>query len=476
MTPGRTATAQRRAVDEAERTLPHNLEAERAVLGAILLHNDAYEKAAPIVTAPDFFRDAHRRIYQAIDRLLEWKGGIVDMVTLREELGKRGDLDEVGPTYLSALVDGMPRSTNVEHYARIVREKSQLRQLIATGNKFISAAYAAEEPAEVILAQADKSIVELQAGNGTSRTISLIDSSAGLIADLEYRVAHRGEIIGCPSGFTSIDEITLGWQPGDLIVLGARPSIGKTTFVVNSATAAARAGKRIAIFSLEMRRKQLEYRMLSSLSGVPLSRLLSGCLMTPDWPLVAEATNVMHALPFHINDQAGLTIGDVRAECRRIKAEEGSLDQVVIDYVQLMGGMLEDRRSNRNDQIADTSRRTKTLADELGVPILLLSQLSRANEKRPDPRPKLSDLRESGSLEQDADIVGFLHRKNHREGGLTYFIIEKQRNGPTGTIKLSLDRDVVLFTDAPDLPEPVEPRRTKKTNAAEEKDRYRTDS
>jgi replicative DNA helicase len=473
----RAATAPRHPVDDAERMLPNSIDAERAVLGAILLHNDCYEQAAPIVAAVHFFRIAHRLIYAAIDRLLEWKDGTVDLVTLREELGKRGELEKVGgPAYISALIDGVPRSTNIEQYARIVREKAQLRTLIAAGNKIVSAAYEAEESPAVILAQADKAIVELQAGNGTSRTVSLIDSSAGLLADLEYRVAHRGEILGCPSGFASIDEITFGWQPGDLIVLGARPSIGKSSFAVNSATASAKIGKRVALFSLEMRRKQLEYRMLSSLSGVPLPRILSGCVMAPDWPALAAATTVMHALPFHINDQAGLTIGEIRAECRRIKSEEGSLDLVIIDYVQLMGGMLEDRRANRNDQIADTSRRTKTLADELGVPILLLSQLSRANEKRPDPRPKLSDLRESGSLEQDADIVGFLHRKNHREGGLTYFIIEKQRQGSTGTLKLSLDRDLVLFTDAPDLAEPVEPRRTKKSDAAEEKDRYRTDS
>lgn len=463
---------------EAERTVPHNLEAERSVLAAILLENSAYERASPIVAASDFFRDAHRRIYGAIDRILEWRDGVADLVTLREELNKRGELDEVGgAAYISALFDGVARSSNVEHYARIVREKKQLRDLIAASNKILSLAYAGEESPEVILQQADRALVDLLAGNGSGRTVSLRDSGSALLADLEYRVQHRGELVGIDTGFASVNELLNGWQAGDLNVIGARPSIGKTTFVINSAVAgAAKAGKRTAVFSLEMRRKQLEYRMLSSLSGVPLSRILSGCLMAPDWAPVSAAVGVMNELPIYVNDRAGMSIGDIRTECRRLKSEEGALDLVIIDYVQLMDGMLE-KRSTRNEQIGDTSKRCKHLADELGVSIVLLSQLSRANEKRPDPRPKLSDLRESGALEQDADNVCFLHRRNHREGGLTYFIAEKQRNGPTGTLKLSLDRDIVTFTDAPDLAEPVPERKAiKKGEAPKETDRYLTDS
>lgn len=469
--------ANRRAVAEAERTLPNNLEAERAVLGAILLHNDAYEQVSPILAAGDFFRDAHRRIYKAIDRILEWKDGRADLVTLKEELGKRGELDDVGgPVYISALFDGVARSANVEHYARIVREKAQLRDLIASANRILSTAYAAEESPAAILSMADREMVDLLAGHGSSRTVSLRDSSGQLLEDLEFRVQHRGELIGVDTGFPSINEITSGWQAGDMTVIAARPSIGKTTFVVNTAIAGGRAGKRVAIFSLEMRRKQLEYRMLAGLSGVPLARILSGCLMATDWAPLTQAIGEMSALPFHINDQAAMTIGQIRSECRRLRHEEGDLGLVIIDYVQLMTGMLEDRRASRNDQVTDTSRRIKLLADEMSVSILLLSQMSRANEKRPDPRPKLSDLRESGSLEQDADNVMFLHRKDHRKGGLTYFIAEKQRNGPTGTLKLSLDREIVTFTDAPDLEEPVPESKKLAKGEKPEKDRYRTDT
>lgn len=442
----------RRETPIAERTLPHNLDAERAVLGAIMLNNAAYEVASPIVSASDFYRDGHRRVFAAFDRLLEWKDGTVDLLTLREELAKRGELEEAGgAVYLSALIDGVPRSTNIEHYARIVFEKAQLRRLIFAMNRVQASAYEGEEAPAVILAQADKAILEIQSGNGSSRTIVLRDTTNALLQNLEHRHKHKGELSGVDTGFKSINEVTLGWQPGELIVIGARPSIGKTTFVMNSVAASAQAGRRPAVFSLEMRRQQLEYRLLSSLSDVPLSRILSGHLIPSDWEKVSKALGIMGEMQIYINDQAGLTIGDVRSECRRLRAEDG-VDLIVVDYVQLMAGML-DGKATRNEQITDTSRRAKTLADELGVPVILLSQLSRANEKRNDPRPKLSDLRESGALEQDADIVGFLHRKNHRVGGLTYFIIEKQRNGPTGTLKLSLDRDVVTFTDAPNLEE-----------------------
>lgn len=467
----------RRPPSVVERSLPHNLEAERAVLGAIMLQNDAYELVSPILSGRDFYREAHRRIYEAIDRILEWKDGCADLVTLKEELGKRGELEEVGgPVYISALFDGVPRGSNVEHYARIVREKAQLRALVFSANKILSTAYAAEEAPAAILAMADREMVDLLSGHGSSRTVSLKDSGRALLDDLEYRVQHRGELIGVDTGFPSINDITSGWQAGDMTVIAARPSIGKTTFVVNTAIAAARAGTRVAFFSLEMRRKQLEYRMLAGLSGVPLSRILSGCLMALDWEPLTAAVGAMSEFPFHINDQAAMTIGQIRSECRRLRHEEGDLGLVIIDYVQLMSGMLEDKRANRNDQVTDTSRRIKLLADEMTVSILLLSQMSRANEKRPDPRPKLSDLRESGSLEQDADNVMFLHRKNHREGGLTYFIAEKQRNGPTGTLKLSLDREIVTFTDAPELAEPVPESRKLAKGEKQEKDRYRTDT
>lgn len=442
----------------AERTLPSNLEAERSILGAILLHNDAFETANGILSASDFYRDAHRRIYAAMDRLLEWKGGAVDLTTLKAELNKRGELDEVGgPAYITALVDGVPRSTNVRHYAEIVKEQSRLRALIFASNKILSSAYAAEEPAADILTTADKALIEIQAEGCPSKMQPLRDSSNALLKNLEWRVEHRGEVTGVETGFPQINDLTLGWQPGDIIVIAARPSIGKTTFVMNTATAAAKAGKHVGVFSFEMRRQQLEYRLLASLSNVPFTRITSGHMMEPDWSPVSAAVGQMHELPISIDDQRGQNVMDIRSSCRRMKSEAG-LDLVVIDYVQLIPGSLERRGATRNEEMTDISRRLSGLAGDLSVPVLLLSQLSRANEKRNDPRPKLSDLRESGALEQDADIVMFLHRRNHREGGVTNAIFEKQRNGPTGTINLTLDRDILLFTDGGEEPPSPPPK------------------
>lgn len=453
-------------VEVTERQLPANLEAERSVLGAILLHNEAYEVARELVGAGDFFRDAHRRIFASIDRLLEWKGGLADLVTLKADLGKTGELEKVGgPAYIASLVDGVPRSTNTRHYAQLVKEQSRLRALIHTANKVVSAAYADGITSDEIIAEADRAIIDLQNDGGPSQMLSLHDTNQAFMQNLEWRHTHRGEVTGIDTGFPQVNDATMGWQRGDLVVIAARPSIGKTSFVLNTAVASARAKHRVAMFSLEMRRQQLEYRILASLSGVPLSRILSGCMMEPDWGPLSQATETMSHLPLRIDDRAGQTVWDVRTTCRRLRSEEG-LDLVVIDYVQLMSGSLDRRGASRNEEMTDISRRLKTLADEVSVPILLLSQMNRANEKRNDPRPKLSDLRESGALEQDADIVGFLHRRNHREGGLTYFILEKQRNGATGTLKLSLDRDIVTFTDAPDLEEPVSPvRRASKEHA-----------
>lgn len=449
----------------AEPVLPHNLEAERALLGAILVQNALYDAAAAIVGAEDFYRDAHRRVWQVYDQLLEW-GGAADLVTVAEALAVRGDLETVGGRgYLAGLADGVPRGTNVAYYAAIVRDKAQLRRVIQVANDALGAAYAAEQDAGAILAAADHAFLALQRDGGTRTARVLRDGYLDLMAEIEQRAATPGRLSGVDTGFASINELTGGWQAGDLIILAARPSMGKTTLALNSAVAAAQAGTRVAFFSLEMRRRQLEYRLLASLADVPLTCLLGGHLLEAHAARVANALEVIRELPLYVHDQAGLSIAQIRAECRRLRSEEG-LDAVVIDYVQLMGDVVDRRDARRYDQLEETSRRTKALAEELQLPVLLLSQLSRAPEKRTDPRPRLSDLRECGALEQDADVVGLLHRKNHREGGLTYLFLEKQRNGPTGTIKLSLDRPVVRFRDwsAPT------------TGAEVERDRYATEA
>lgn len=426
-------------------TLPHSLDAERSVLGAILVHNDAYEVATRLITATAFYRDAHQRIFKAMAELVDERRVVVDFVTLKEELIRRGDLDEVGgAVYIASLADGVPRSTNVKYYAGIVKEKAALRALIYAANKILTDAYAAEETAGEIITRADRELLDVQNAHVSGRMGQIADSTGSIIEDFDYRAAHRGMLTGVDTGFTSINELTFGWQAGDLVVLAGRPSFGKTAFAMNSAIAAARTGKRIAIFSMEMRRRQLEYRIVSSLSAVACTRLLSGFIGSTEYPKISYAFEQIARLSVAIDDRARQTVQDIRAACRRLKAE-GGLDMVVVDYVQLMPGSLERKGSTRNEELTDISRRMKILADEIASPIMMLSQLRRLDGRR---RPQLEDLRESGALEQDSDIVAFLHRSDHRSGGTTEFILAKQRNGPTGTVKLSFERDTLTFTDA----------------------------
>ncbi len=444
-----------------ERSLPHNLDAERSVLGAILLNNAAYVEAVRLVKPADFFRDAHRRIFEAMVRLLERKGGAVDFLLLREEMTRRGDLEDAGgAAYLSQLVDGVPRSTNVRYYADIVRQKSRSRALIFALNKGIAASYEQDLEIDVVLEDVDREIVTLRHGGHLGNVKSLAARSSGLMADLEFRVANRGKLTGLDTGFKRINDATNGWQAGDLIIFAARPSMGKTALVCNTAIAAAEfalpegeEGRRVVLaFSMEMKARQLEYRFLSSLSGIPGLRLAAGYMGpagSDDWRALNAAIERMHNAGIYIDDTPALTVGDIRAECRRLQAEE-RLDLVVIDYVQLMQGSLQRRNATRTEELADISRRLKVLAGELNVPIILLSQLKRTG----GGRPKLEDLRESGGLEQDADIVAMLHRKNHKEGGRTEFIIEKNRNGPTGTELLTFHKDTVRFEDCDDVVTP----------------------
>lgn len=444
-----------------ERNLPHSLDAERSVLGAIIINNAAYVEAVRLVQPADFFRDAHRRIFEAMMTLLERPGGAVDMLLLREEMIRRGDLEDAGGMiYLSRLVDGVPHSTNVRYYADIVRQKSRSRALIFALNKGIAAAYEQDLEIDVVLEDADRAIVQLRHG-GHGNVKSLAARTSSLMADLEFRVANRGKLTGLDTGFKRINDTTNGWQRGDLIIFAARPSMGKTALLCNTTLAAAEFAleegstrrRRVAlVFSMEMKARQLEYRYLSALSGIPAMRLSAGYMGpsgSDDWVALNRAIERMHNAGIYIDDTPALTVGDVRAECRRLQAEEG-LDLVAIDYVQLMQGSLSRKNATRTEELSDISRRLKVLAGELDVPIILLSQLKRTG----GGRPKLEDLRESGGLEQDADIVAMLHRKNHKEGGRTEFIIEKNRNGQTGTELLTLYKDIVRFEDCDDVVTP----------------------
>lgn len=432
--------------DDDLRVLPHDLAAEKSTLGAILLHDQRLMEVAPILRPQDFFRRGHQAIYRALLALDQQRRG-VDLVTLTDALTRAGELEEAGGrAYVSALTDGVPRGTNVTHYAEIVREKSQLRAVIALARDVTDRAYREDANPTEILSRADRTLMGLQHGDTDGGLVPLQATAGTISAQLEHRYAHRGELLGIETGFRNINDVTFGWQPGDLIVIAARPSIGKSALTLNSAVAAAKSGKHAAIFSLEMRRRQVEVRILAHLAQVDKERIQTGGMSEDELGRVGDALALMHELPLSISDRSGQSVSEIRAACRRMRAD-GGLDLVVIDYVQLMPGSLDRRGANRNDEITDISRRLKALAGELSVPVLLLSQLSRASEQRADQRPKLSDLRESGALEQDADLVGFLHRAHHRASGKTSFIIEKHRDGDGGTVGLLINRATQTFTD-----------------------------
>jgi replicative DNA helicase len=436
----------------AERTLPHNLEAERSVLGAILLHNEAFNFAAEVIDGSDFFRDAHRRIFDKMVRLSD-RGDAIDLVTLKEELTRSGELDEVGgPAYISALVDGVPRSTNVEHYARIIKEKATLRNLIFSATKILTSAYEAEDEADVILDQAEHAIFAIADNKVRDGFVSLKDLAESSLDTIEKLHARKELVTGVPTGFTDLDEMTSGLQPSDLIIVAARPSMGKTSLVLNMAQhVGTKTDMTVGIFSLEMSKEQLFLRMLTGEARIDAHRLRGGFLGERDWGKLSQALGSLSEAKIFIDDTPSIGVLEMRAKCRRLAAEHG-LNLVIIDYVQLMQGR--GRFENRTLELASISRSLKGLAKELNVPIVLLSQLSRAPESRSDHRPQLSDLRESGALEQDADVVVFIFREDmyleksappSEAQGTAELIIAKQRNGPTGLVKLAFIREYTRF-------------------------------
>src|SRR3989338_753480 len=393
----------------AERTLPHNLEAERSVLGAILLHNDAFNLAAEVIDSKDFFRDAHRRIFDKMVKLAE-RGDAIDLVTLKEELGRAGELDEVGgPAYITALVDGVPPSANVEHYARIIKEKATLRNLIFSANRILTAAYEGAEEADIILVQAEHAIFAIADDKVRDGFVSLRDLAQASLDTIEKLHAHKELITGVPTGFHDLDEMTSGLQPSDLIIVAARPSMGKTSLALNMAQhVGTKTDRTVGLFSLEMSKEQLFLRLLTSEARIDAHRLRGGFLGERDWGKLSQAIGTLSDAKIFIDDTPSIGVLEMRTKCRRLKSEHG-LHLVIVDYIQLMQGR--GRFENRTLELASISRSMKGLAKELNVPIVVLSQLSRAPESRSDHRPQLSDLRESGALGQGADVVGFIYRQ-----------------------------------------------------------------
>jgi replicative DNA helicase len=436
----------------AERTLPHNLEAERSVLGAILVHNDAFNTAAQVIDGRDFYRDAHRRIFDRMVTLSE-RGEAIDFITLKEELSRGGDLEEVGgPAYVASLVDGVPRATNVEYYARIVKEKATLRNLIYAANKILTNAYEADQESDLILDEAESSIFavaddRLKAGFVPMR--ELVNES---FPKIEQLFEHKRLVTGVPTGFVDLDEMTRGLQPGDLVIIAARPSMGKTSLVLNIAQHVAVQGEHtVGFFSLEMSKESLFIRLLTSEAQIDSHRLMSGHIADRDYSRISHALEKLSSMRLFIDDTANISVLEMRAKSRRLQAEHG-LSLIVVDYIQLMSAR--GRYENRTLELASISRSLKGLAKELNAPIVVLSQLSRAPESRSDHRPQLSDLRESGALEQDADVVILIYRDdaynrdpNNPDAGTAELILAKQRNGPTGIVRLAFLREQTRFAN-----------------------------
>ena len=445
-----------------DRTLPHNAEAERTVLGAILVDNAAFNSAAEILTREDFHRDPNRRIFDAMAALSE-RSQAIDLVTLRDELVRRESLEAVGgAAYLAALIDGMPRVTSVDQWSRIIKEKAVLRSLIHAGNRITQSAYEAEDDAAIILDRAEKAIFDIAEHRIRQGFVGMREIVKESFRTIDQLSQSKELVTGMPTGFVDLDQMTSGLQKGDLVIVAARPAMGKTSFCLNIAQhASQRAGETVGIFSLEMAKEQLVIRMLCADARVDAHRLRTGNLAEKDWARLAKAYADLSASKIFIDDSATLTPLEMRAKCRRLKAEHG-LGMVVVDYLQLVTGA--GRAENRQQEIASISRSLKGLAKELSLPVVALSQLSRAPEARTEKRPQLSDLRESGALEQDADVVMFIFREEEykptdENRGIAEIIIGKQRNGPTGSLKLAFLKEYTRFENyewrnAPPSPAP----------------------
>jgi replicative DNA helicase len=433
-----------------EKNVPHSIDAERSVLGAILIENSSINRAQEILKDSDFYRDPHRRIFKSMSELSE-RSSAIDAVTLKEALSRAGDLEAVGgPAYIASLLDGVPHSSNIEHYAKIVKEKAILRSLIDAGGRIVTSAYEATQDVEEILDESERLVFtiaqdQLRAGFVPMRTIA--DES---LKTIERLSEHRELVTGLATGFPTLNEMTSGLQPSDLIVIAARPAMGKTSFALNIAQHAAREGRKIGLFSLEMSREQLFLRLLTGQARVDAHRLRTGRLGREEWARLTAAFGELSAMPVFIDDTAGTGVLEMRAKSRRLKMEQG-LDLLIIDYLQLMRGR--GRFENRNQEISEISRSLKELAKELHIPVIAISQLSRAPEQRGgDRRPQLSDLRESGAIEQDADVVMFIYREEvykptEENRGRAQILIAKQRNGPIGNIDLAFIREYTKFEE-----------------------------
>jgi replicative DNA helicase len=433
----------------SDRTLPHDLEAERAVLGAVLLRNDLCEELGLTLQPADFYRDAHQRLWAAFTALNARREPI-DLVTLRDTLGAPGELDRVGgPSYVAALTDALPRSTNAPHYAAIVVKHARLRRLVQAARRLEQQALAEDSDPDTVLQQVEQTLLEARQERRGVDFRTAEEVARDVYGRLELMLDASETVWGLPTGFRDLDSLTRGLLPQQLVVLAARPSQGKSAFMVNLADHVAATGRRVAIFSLEMSDEELGLRAILGSAALGSHRLTRGGLTESEYGRLSQAYTRLASLPIYYCDDARLTIPEIRSRCRRLKAGPG-LDLVAVDYVQLMAGT--GRRQNRQEEVTEISRGLKHLAKELDVPVIALSQVNRECERRDNKRPMLSDLRESGSLEQDADMVWLLfreevYRATPANTGLAELIVAKQRNGPTGIVELHWRKDIMRFSD-----------------------------
>ncbi len=443
-------------IETLEKLPPHNIEAEQSLLGSLLLDRDAIIKVAPFLRPDDFYREAHARVYEAVVDLYNRREP-PDFTTIHDELARQGYVDLVGgASYLTWLMGSVPTSVHVEYYGRIVERTATLRRLIAAGSDIAGIGY--EEDAEVgeALDRAEQVLYRVAQRRSGRDFITLRDALAQFFDRLDYQHQHRGEIVGVPTGFQDLDQLTGGLQRSDLVIVAARPSVGKTAFAMcMAASAAIKHNQPVGIFSLEMSAEQLVLRMLAMETGIDSHRLRMGYLDEDEWGLLTQAFGKLSEAPVYIDDTAGMSSAELRSKARRLHAQAG-VDLILIDYLQLMQGGKSD---NRVQEISEISRGLKGLARELNVPVVALSQLSRAVEQRQDHKPMLSDLRESGSIEQDADVVMFIYREElynpqTDRKNIADIHVAKHRNGPVGVVPLRFFRDTTRFADLESMRQP----------------------
>jgi len=436
--------------DNLRKVPPQNLEAEASVLGGILLENEAFDRVLEIVTPDLFYRESHRKVFRAMMELSD-RSEPVDLITLSEFLKAKGELDAVGGTaYLASLANLVPTAANIAHYARIVREKGILRHLITVATGIATRGLEDQGNVEEFLDEAEKSIFDISEKRIKPSFVFLGDMMNDSIKMVEKLYERKEMVTGVPTGFNDLDRLTAGLQPADLIVVAGRPSMGKTAFSLNiAAHAALHAGIGIAVFSLEMAKEQLGLRMLCSEARVDHSKVRSGHLAEREFPALVSAAGRLAEAPIYIDDTPAISILELRAKSRRlVRDRDKKIGLIIVDYLQLMRGM--SMVQNREQEISEISRSLKALAKELYVPVIAISQLNRRVEDRGDKRPMMADLRESGAIEQDADVIAFIYRdevynKDTTDPGTAEIIVAKQRNGPTDTVRLTFINKITRF-------------------------------